>query len=248
MRLVIAAALALAAAPAAAQPVELGPGEVLLEVEARGLSVTKADVALLTVVARGRGATAAAARAEKEAAIARFTAAARAQGIAGSQVSLVRGRTLGFVGNEAPEEMVAVGWAVEPGPDKPQIPRTDSATLEIRLPDAALYERVRDALEAAGANFVSDLTYRIADESAALRAAKADALRRAREQASAYARQLGLRVLRLVKVSERAVSEQGRVGTMQDLSRMILGDGVSGTGEVERQAIVAADFVLAPQR
>ena len=251
MRLVIAAAVALAAAPAAAEslaPVVLGPGEVLLEIDARGRSVMQATNATLTVPVVGRGATAVAARADNDARAQRLVAAARAAGVPAEDISRGPARfNPGFVGNEAMEEGAPIGFISEPRPEAPARGETERTTVKIRLGESQNFERVRDALEAAGAADVPMPVYELDDRVGARQAAKADALRNARAEAAAYAKGLGMRIQRLVRVSERIPSRE-RVATMADFAQLFLGEGASATREIETNADIAVDFVLGPER
>jgi hypothetical protein len=251
MRLVIAAAMALAAAPAAAQslaPVALGPGEVLLEIGVRGRSVTQATSATLAVSVVGRGATAAAARADNEARSQRLIAAARAAGVRSEDVSRGPARFYpGFVGNEAMEEDASIGFVSDPRPQAPPGAQTERSTVKIRLRDFSSFERLRDALEAAGAEDVPMLVYELGDQAVARQAAKADALRNARAEAAAYAKDLGMRIQRLVRVSDR-IPPGERTPTMADVFRLFIGEGESATREIETTADIAVDFVLGPER
>ena len=144
----------------------------------------------------------------------------------------------GFIGNEAygtPEEL--------PQPQKV----TAGAVIDIRLREPSRFATIRDALEAAGAANVSGPAFDLSDDRAAREHAKADALTKGRVEADAYARSLGLRVVRLVRVSERPTTDVLSAEVMQNMMKQMRGGSDSGP-DVETTVGLAMDFALGPVR
>jgi uncharacterized protein YggE len=90
--------------------------------------------------------------------------------------------------------------------------------------------------------------YELADDRAARRAAKADALAKAKEEADAYAAMLGMRVSRLLRVGERGAAD------MTDPSEILAyvkaaraGGGVTDERKVETTVRLAVDYALVPR-
>ena len=249
MRLVvlIAAALAFgafAAGPAA--PQIPGPalvrGETLLEVEAQGVSRTPPDTVMVKVPLTSKGKTAAEARAANAALAERVSAAARSAGIAPADIRIVAAfqPRIGFVGNEALEAMRGV--------ESEETPHLASTSVEMRLRDPAAFETLRKAMEDAGARHVPELEYSLSDDSAQRRAAKADAVRRARTEAAAYAQMLDMSVGRVLRVSERPGSNFMDPEGWQEMYRTMMGAPPVVDGNIETRVRVSVDFALVPRR
>lgn len=243
MRLVIALALAAAAAPALAQRVSTAPlaaREVLLEIDAIGAVRTPADRTVLLVQLQATGANAAAARADLAAREERLVAAAVAAGVARSDIGEPRSDGLmGLVNNEA---LVQAG-AGQAGPEEEQTARK---SLEVAIVDRSAIERIRAALETAGGR-VTGPSYMLTDDIAARQAARARALTRARADADAYARSLGMRVGRIVRVSERATMDTASADMVQTMMRRFMGSLGGPDPDIETSIRVSVDFALLPQ-
>jgi uncharacterized protein YggE len=246
VRLVIlVAALALLAPAAAgaqpAAPPALAPGEVLLEIDATGAAHSRPDLVRLYVAATSRGETAAKARELNSALMARIASAARANGVAEADVHRMAapGSRLGLLGNEA------VGWTVAT-PDAPPTGKSESALLEIRVRDASRLEALRTAVEDAGAAQVVGPLSSLQDDSAARRAAKEDAVRKARAEAEDYARSLGMRVSRLLRVSERTGPAYADPAEAEAMMAAMFGFPTSPADDIETRLRIAVDFALAP--
>lgn len=229
----------LAAAQTAA-PAPLASGEVLLEIDSTGTARTRPDLIRLYAQATSHGETAAKARSLNAALLERLESAARSNGVAEGDVRRSTGplSRMGFVGNEAP------GWTVF-APGGQSAGKTESAMVEVRLRDPARVGPLRSALEAAGAEQVVGPVYALEDDGAARRSAREDAVRKARSEAEDYARALGLRVARILKVSDR------NGGDPEDMEAiMALAYGLSGSvrEEIETKVRIAVDFALAPTR
>jgi uncharacterized protein YggE len=252
MRLVIAAALALAGtctSAGAAQPVaevELQPGESLLEVDAVGQARTAADLVTVHIPVEGKGATTGEARRVSEAAAERLVAAAKSAGIRASDVERTSGPSaLGFVGNEAFDEGAA-GWSVLAS-QMSRGEKTVVSGVKLRLRDPSRFVAVRAALEKAGAENVPGPVYSLTDDSEARRLARADAIKAARVEAEQYATAVGMRLGRLLRVSERSPGDAARLATEQQLLRLMTGASGEREGQITTKVVVGVDYALVPR-
>lgn len=245
----LAFGLALCAVPAAAQaPVSVAPltgAEVLLEIDAVGTTTSAADVATVTIPVAVSRPTAAEARKAAAAQAERIAAALRAAGVASADIRVFEPGRRGF-GFEGNESAAAMGEVAEALADVQ--PKSASRTIEVRLRDPASFDRVRDAAEVAGAANVSGPVFSLADEGPARAAAKADAIARARDHAAAYARTLGLRVGRILRISERGSPNLFSLQQMQGWMQAMIGKSGPDDGRLETTVNVSVDFALVPGR
>lgn len=237
----ILAAAAIAAAPpvfAQASPAPLGAGEVLLEVDATGTSTVRADLVMVTVPLTATAPTAAEARKKVLAEVETLVGAARSAGIAEADVKIVNpfDRKLGLI-SESYERFAAQSAE--------ELPRAAQRSLEIRLRDPPRFDRLREALEAAGADHVGEPSYSLASDRAARRAAKDDAVRMAREEAAAYAQTLGYSVARIVRISERLAVNDFEASRL--MLENVLGGGAGVGDQIETRVRVSVDFALVPK-
>jgi uncharacterized protein YggE len=243
MRLVIRAAafaLALAAVPAAAQnaALDLNRGETLLEVNATGTVPSRPDLMAFDAGIVSTGRTAREATDANSALAQRLIEALRAAGI-------------------APRDMQTSALRVSP-----RFERTDRRngedeldsriigyvarnTLTVRVRDLRRASAILDSLIAAGANEIHGPRFSLADDRPARRAAREAAIVAAREQAETYAGALGMRVARVLRVSERSA----RIGSEGFIT--VTGSRTMGTpiepGEIETEVQVWVDYALAPR-
>jgi len=272
MRMVtMAAGLALAFALSAAQgvpgfgmaeassPVSTAPlaaGEVLLEVNAIGNVSTRADLATFTIAIQSGGATDAEARRAAEAEIARLAAAARAAGIAAGDFS--RSPVVGMFPMDAAAEAAAgdleraaAQIVAEAGnaPAAPAPPQAQArASVTIRLRDVDRVPALREALAGNGRSSIPDPVYSLADSRRARDEARRQAIASARADAETYAAALGLRVARIVRVTDRMgmdivsmmMSDPGEMRRMINMSEV-------GGPEIAIMVPVGIDFALAPR-
>ena len=190
--------------PVATQP--LAAGEVLLEVNATGTVTTRADLVTLTATASAAGANAAEARRNLSAALDGLAAAARANGVAAGDISVTSSGRNVFLA-DAMRDMAAAqaasgarqgarGATALPAP-------TAQGELQIRLRSPERLEALRSALDAPGAATVAAPAYALSDTRAARASARTQAIAMARADAESYAQALGMRVLRIVRVTDR---------------------------------------------
>ena len=232
----LATPVARAETPVTTQP--LARGEVLLEVNAIGTVTSRGDTAILYAVATGSGRDEAEARGQVDQQIERLTSAAVAAGVRADDVQV----------RSAPH----VGWMVSAdmqGPQEAGTPSSSRSTLEVRVRDIARVGTVERALRDAGAAQVSPATYELLDDAPARRSARAQAIAVARADAEAYAQSLGMRVARIVRVTERVGFDVmslffGEPNLTRRLQARV--NGEPGP-DVTTQVIVGVDFALAPQ-
>ena len=274
-----AAALALVSTPAAAgTPVSTQPlaaGEVLLEVNALGVTLTPADEATVRVQLSSTGATEAEARREHAALVRRLTQVARSAGAAAADIDVgpvtvedlfdfdslsievpdipsgSGDDSMQLQDDAPPPPIVRVPVPVPPGQIESEAAerKVARATMVVRLRDpsraAALFEALGSVQ---GASALTPPEYRLTDDRAARRAARADAIASARADAEAYASALGMRVVRIVRVSERLGIDLLGLGVsewpqLQEIGmRFMIRDA-----EVQTFVAVGVDFALAPQ-
>jgi len=240
----LAAALALAggipASVAAQDPViSLAPGEVLLKVDAEGEYLIRPDMMGVSagVVTTGRTAKEAL---DANAALAnRLLAAVRANGV-------------------EPRDVQTSELTVNP-----QFARTDGARdgdedsirritgyvarnrLSLRLRDLSAAANIVNALFEAGANEVHGPSFGLQDPAPALKGARRSAIAQARVQAETYAEALGMRIARVLRVSERdnSIRDDGTI--------VVTGSRVRPTpiepGEITVETRVWVDYALVPR-
>ena len=181
--------------PALAQPVPtppitpLGPNRALLSLTAEGQSRRTPDLALFNAGVVTQGRTAAEALAENSRRMDSVVAALRRAGIADrdiqtSNISLQPDYR--YAENQPPQ---LTGYRA-------------SNEVNVRFRDLAESGAILDALVAEGANQINGPMLAIEHPEAALDEARTRALAVARARAELYARSLGLRVVRIVAVSE----------------------------------------------
>jgi uncharacterized protein YggE len=250
MRLVaLGLALALGAAPASLPAqAPLAPGEVLLELGSIGAATVPADLATLNVSFGGTGATEAAARAAFDARYERIIAAARRAGVPAAAITRR---------DAVPIQAAirAIDVAQESPPGGPATPAAEPyytyGFVSVRTADMARVDSIRAALVAAAGTEPGDTAprYSLTESRAARQAARAQALTAVRVDAEAYAASLGMRVARIVRVSERT-----GVGLLPQLvlgegemMRQVFGPGQGREPDITVFVVVGVDFALVPR-
>lgn len=249
MRLVaLGLALALAAVPAAVQAqAPLAQGELLLELGSIGTATVPADLATLTVHIGGRGETEAAAGAEIDARYRRVIAAARQAGVPAAAITEgARSQIADVRTFDAMEIPPSEGRPAAPPPPS----HFASRSAVVRVTDMARVDAIRGALIAAAETEPSNAmpVYSLTDSRAARQTARAQALAAVRADAEAYAASLGMRVARIVRVSERTgVGLLPHLLGDPTLPRRLFGPGENRDPNVTVLAVVGVDFALAPR-
>lgn len=249
MRLVVAIALALAATPAAADNVvagvQLAPDEVLLEVEGVGISRLPADRATYTATMYGLGATQAEAEQNLAAKVLAVSEAARRAG--GSIKRELLGRTLDPLDLLPGMRAQLSRRGMEAGEAAESRERSAQSRLEVVVTgDVRRMLGVQRAMAAAGAEDILPV-YELVDSTTARQAAKADAIKRARADAEAYARSLGLNIRKLLAVSERSSFAASDFVELAGGGRNLANPLGRPTDTIETRAKVTVSYILAPR-
>ena len=188
--MMMAAAVLLAAAPAAAQVADARPlAGTRLDVVATGEADRVPDIVRINAGVMTRAATASEAIAQAAARMDSVRAALRRAGVADRDIQTsainlypdwrhIENRTPELIGYNAQNQ------------------------VSVRFRDIANAGRILDALVAAGANQIDGPMFMIDRPEEGLDEARRDAVTKARARADLYARALGMRVVRILSVSE----------------------------------------------
>lgn len=261
MRLVILSlALALtASAPLAAEtqaPVSVQPlaqSEVLLEINALGIVTSRADRATMTFNISGSGETEAEARNATAANIREVRASLRRLGIAEADI------TIGSISTSMSATTVDMSMdaasnameAMENVADASMTTMTSAsgqAQADIVIRNVDRVPAVQQALNERGI-FMAVPVYALTDDAGPRRQARAQALQKARADAEAYAAPLNMRIVRVVRVSERLGLDLFGLfaSEMQLLGQMFTPAMMRGGPEVHTIVTVGVDYALAPR-
>lgn len=226
------------AAAQAAEPA-IAASSTLLSINAQGSSTRTPDIAVFSAGVVTQGATASEALATNAGAMKRVMAALRKAGIADkdiqtSQISLHPIYSQPVVG---PDGVVR---------QEPRITGYQANnTVTVRSRDIKGFGKVLDALVASGANQVNGPSFQLAEPDGAMDEARIEAMNKARARANLYARAAGLRVVRIV-----SISESGGYSPPQPVyARMAKVEADStpiAAGEVEAEVSLSVQFELAP--
>jgi uncharacterized protein len=243
----LALALASLAIPGAALAHDAVPvvaaGNTLLTLSAEGKAVGKPDLAVFSAGVTSSGKTASEALAANSAAMTRAMAALKKAGIADRDIQTSDLSLYPVYANvpQQPGDMLEqqvppiIGYRV-------------NNTINVRQRKLDQYGVVIDTLVRAGANQVNGPSFQIEDNSAALDLARANAMQSARKRADLYAKAAGLRVLRIVSISEGG----GYAPPMPVMyARAAMADSAGApppvsAGEVQSNMNVTVLFELAP--
>lgn len=250
MRLVaLGLALALGAAlpaPAAAQVTlpPLAQGEVLVQTSTLGHIVSAPDRATLSVLVSAQGPNNEVARREARTRLGRVRAAVTAAGIAPADIAAGE-VSIGFNYASMPPELVMAAAGGLMGNEPGAI--TAIVTLQITIRDLGRMAAVRTALEANDVTIAAP-AYSLADDGPARNAARAQAMQKARAEADSYAAALNMRVVRIVRITERIGLEGLNliVTDTQAFSRMF-SRMWRPAADVDTMVAVGVDFALAPR-
>lgn len=227
--------------PIAAQEVaiSLAPGEVLLKVDADGEHLARPDLMHVTAGVVTTGRTAKEALAANSTLANQLLAAVRANGIEPRDV-------------QTSQLTVAPQFARDRGAaDGEEGVRRITGylarnRLQLRLRDLARAPDVINALFEAGANEVNGPHFTVSEPEPALRAARRAAVAEARLEADTYADALGMKVARVLRVSERQSFESEEDGYI-----VVTGSRIPQTplepGEVRVQVKVWIDYAMVPR-
>lgn len=189
-----AAITALIAAPAAAQ-LTLQPGETLLEVQAEGQSRYLPDMANVSVGVVSTGSTAREATDANAKSMADVVAAVRRAGVDGRFIRTQQINVQPRFARQSPSDYE--GQPVITG----YVARNSVAVTILKLATAP---DVIAAAFGAGANSVNGPNLGNREPATGVEQARADAITNARAEAETYAKAFGMRVARVLRVSERS--------------------------------------------
>ena len=220
-------------------PPIIAPANTLLTLNAEGKTARTPDLAVFNAGVTSQGKTAGEALSANSGAMSRVIAALKRAGIADkdiqtSQISLnpVYGQPVVTPNGVVSQEARIIGYQA-------------TNTVSIRSRDIKNFGKVLDALVAAGANQISGPSFQLAEPSAANDEARVSAVKAGRARAELYARAAGLRVVRIV-----SISESGGYSPPQPMyARAMKAESDStpiSAGEVEAAVTVTMQFELAP--
>ncbi|MCC6925465.1 SIMPL domain-containing protein [Novosphingobium sp.] len=219
----------------------IAASSTLLSVSADGKSTRVPDLAVFSAGVVSEGRTASEALAANAAAMNRVLASLKKAGIADkdvqtSNISLnpVYGQPVVGPNGQVTQEPRIVGYQA-------------NNTVTVRSRDIKGFGKVLDALVASGANQISGPSFQMSNPSAATDEARVAAMKNARARADLYARAAGLRVVRIVSISEGG----GYSPPMPVMygAKMAMADAAPtpiSAGEVEAAVNVSVQFELAP--
>lgn len=192
------AALASAPAAMAQQSVPaIEAGHTLLTVNAEGATTRTPDMASYSAGVTSQGTTASEAMGANSQAMARVIAALKKAGVADKDIQTTN-LSLNPVYAE-PRRQPDGSFSGEP---RAIVGYQATNTVNVRQRKLADTGKVIDALVTAGANQVNGPDFTLSQPEAAQDEARTDAIRTARARADLYARAAGLRVVRIVSISE----------------------------------------------
>lgn len=192
----------------ATQPeVTLGPNSAILSLTAEGESRRVPDLAMFSAGVVTQATTASAALRENSAKMDSVIAALKRAGVADRDIQT---STINLSPQYSDPVREAALRARQAG--QPFYPPDDQArriigyqarnTVQVRVRDLTKMGRVIDTLVAVGANEVNGPNFTLDEEQAALDEARAGAVAKGRERAQLYARAAGMRVARILSISE----------------------------------------------
>lgn len=208
------AATSAAVVPAAAQPVPtpaiapIGPNSALLSLTAEGQSRRTPDLAVFSAGVVTQGRTAAQAMSDNSRRMDAVIAALRRAGVAERDIQTSAISLQPRFSNPDREAMIRARELREPyvppaEPQSPTIVGYDAHNnVQVRVRRLAEMGRIIDTLIEAGANQVNGPSFTVDEPSAALDEARAEAVANARRRAEIYARAAGMRVGRILAISE----------------------------------------------
>ncbi|TMM50142.1 SIMPL domain-containing protein [Qipengyuania marisflavi] len=253
----IAAALPLA--PLAAQNVagtEITAGHTLLTVNGEGKTLREPELAVFSAGVTTQGASAAEALGENSRKMSQVIASLKRAGIAERDIQTSNLSISPVYANPERDAMMAARASgqpyIAPSPEN-RVPRiisyTANNTVSVRQRKLGDYGKVIDTLATAGANQINGPAFQMDDPEPALNEARRDAVRSARAKAELYASAAGLRIVRVVSISESG-GYYGRPPQMfGESARMAAPPPPPAPiqpGEMQMSANVSIQYELAP--
>lgn len=216
-------------------------GATLLTVSAEGKSTRAPDLALFSAGVTTQGQTASEAMSRNAADMSKVFAALKKAGIADKDMqtssinlSPVYGQPVIGPNGQMTQEPRIVGYQA-------------NNSVSVKQRDLKNFGRVLDALVSAGANNIGGPNFQIENADAAQDEARVAAMTKARARANLYAKAAGLRVTRIVSISESG----GYAPPMPVMyaAKSVMAEAAPtpiAAGEVEAQISVTVQFELAP--
>lgn len=218
----------------------IAASSTLLTLSAEGKSTRTPDLAVFSAGVTTQGNTAGEAMSANAAAMTRVIAALKKAGVADKDIQTSSINLNPVYGQPV---MGPNGQVV----NEPRIVGYQAVNMvTVRARDIKNFGKVLDALVASGANQISGPSFQMSDPSTAQDEARLGAMKAARTRADLYARAAGLRVVRIV-----SISEGGGYSPPQPVYAMAMKSADSAptpisAGEVEAGANVTVQFELAP--
>ena len=244
LRFALAPIALAAAAPilAQVQPTPPVAATTLLSLNAEGRSVRQPDLAVFSAGVTSQGKTAAAALAANSADMNRVIAALKKAGIADRDIQT---SNLSLNPLYAPQVVGPDGRVQNPEPRIIGYQVNNQVTVRQRK--LADFGKVLDTLVSAGANQVNGPSFELDNSEAAMDEARSAAMAKARQRAELYARAAGLKVRRIVSISEGGGYNPQPMPMLYAKAAMAeAGPTPVAPGEVGLTATVAVQFELAP--
>ena len=219
----------------------VAPGNALLTVTGEGTSKRAPDLAVFTAGVTSQGKTAGEALSANSADMGKVIAALKRAGIADRDIQ---------TSNLSLNPIYAPQRPLPDGSVEPQEPRIvgyqANNSVTVRQRRLGEFGKVIDTLVNAGANQVNGPNFMVDEPDPALDEARSEAVKKARERANLYARAAGLKVLRIV-----SISESSGYGPPMPVYQMAKADRAGNAvpveaGEVALTANVTVQFELAP--
>lgn len=221
----------------------VAPGNTLLTLTAEGRSTRTPDLAAFNAGVTSQGRTAGEALAANSAEMNKVIAALKKAGIADRDIQT---SNLSLNPMYAPQRTLPNGEVV---PEQPTIIGYQVYnTVNVRQRDLAQYGRVIDTLVAAGANQVNGPSFEMDNPDAALDEARTQAMGKARDRANLYAKAAGLKVVRILSISESGgyMPQPPIMYARAAMADMAAAPPPVAAGELEMSANVSVMFELAP--
>jgi uncharacterized protein len=202
----------LAASPAALhaqmpQPeITVGPASTVLSINAEGETRRVPDIAMFSAGVVTQAQSASAAIRDNSARMASVVAALRRAGIAERDIQTSRISLNPVFTNPDRDAMIRAREMGQPLPPEANVRRIVGYearnTVQVRVRDLANMGRVIDTLVSVGANEINGPNFTVDQHDAAIDEARLDAVTKGRQRAELYARAAGLRVARILSISE----------------------------------------------
>ncbi len=220
-----------ATAYAQTQVTPLPDGQVLLEISARGSVRTPASSITLTLQVMSGASKAASAKAANQVKLAALIKALEPFGIQPKDMDVSTIATMGMDDEDL-------------GPSQPPV-QFSQATVQVTLAEPSKLAAVREVLNRQDVG-LSNIISTTKEGAAAQRLAIADAVAKARNDASTYADALGLRIVKIVHVTNGARADDPTYSTY--VASLIGGAQRTGSpAQVETSAYATIEFLAVPK-